>query len=61
MGNIVVTSKNNTRIWIEGQEVCREYYKTDKITFGMSELPPGGVGDLDVGHSEADEVFFCVQ
>ena len=61
MGNIVVTSKNSTRIWIEGQEVCREYYKTDTITFGMSELPPGGVGDLDVGHSEADEVFFCVQ
>lgn len=58
---ILVTSKNQTRIWVEGQETCREYYKTDKITFGMSELLPGAVGDLDPGHSEADEIFYCVQ
>ena len=49
---ILVTSKNQTRIWVEGQETCREYYKTDKITFGMSELLPGAVGDLDPGHSK---------
>lgn len=61
MKDVVVKAKNDTKIWVEGQEVCREYYKTDKITFGMSELPPGGVGDLDPGHSEAHEVFYCVQ
>lgn len=61
MSGVMVKAKNSTKIWIEDQEVCREYYKTDKITFGMSELPPGAVGGLDVGHSEADEVFYCIQ
>lgn len=61
MANVVVKNKDACRIWPEGAEVCREFYKTERITFGMSELPPGGVGDLDVGHSEADEVFFCIQ
>ena len=61
MSDIVITSKNNTKIWMDDQEVCREYYKTEKITFGMSELNPGSVGALDLGHSEADEVFYCIQ
>lgn len=61
MDKVMVTEKNRTKIWVEDQETCREYYKTDKITFGMSELLPGAVGALDTGHSEADEVFFCVQ
>lgn len=46
---------------MDEQEVCREYFHTDRITFGMSELGPWQVGGLDPGHSEADEVFFCVQ
>ena len=58
---ITIRNKDNVAIWVEGKEVCREFFKTDKITFGMSELPPGGVGDLDVGHSEADEIFHCIQ
>jgi mannose-6-phosphate isomerase-like protein (cupin superfamily) len=61
MANTVVTKKDQTRIWLDEQEVCREYYKTERITFGMSELAPGAVGGLDVGHSEADEIFYCVQ
>jgi mannose-6-phosphate isomerase-like protein (cupin superfamily) len=61
MMEVSVRSKNDVRIWLEDQEVCREYFKTDKITFGMSELPPGGVGAVDTGHSEAHEVFYCVQ
>ena len=59
--NVTVTGKNQTKIWVEGQETCREYYKTSRITFGMSELLPGAVGDLDAGHAEADEVFYCIQ
>ncbi|GAP41478.1 cupin domain-containing protein [Flexilinea flocculi] len=61
MTDVIVTSKDDARIWMEDQEVCREYYKTDKITFGMSELQPGAVGAIDPGHAEAHEVFFCVQ
>lgn len=61
MTKVVVTGKNDVRVWMEEEEVCREYYKTDRITFGMSELHPGAAGGLDTGHSEADEVFYCVQ
>lgn len=61
MANVVVTKKDQPKIWLDEQEVCREYYKTERITFGMSELAPGAVGGLDVGHAEADEVFYCVQ
>lgn len=57
MEKVIVKTKNAAKIWMEEQEICREYYKTDKITFGMSELPPGAVGGMDIGHSEADEVF----
>jgi len=61
MADVTVKAKNDTKIWMEDAEVCREYYKTERITFGMSELPAGGVGGLDIGHAEADEVFYCVQ
>ena len=59
--DMTIVSKKDAKIWMEEQEVCREYFKTEKITFGMSELPAGAVGAIDPGHSEAHEVFFCVQ
>jgi len=61
MSNGEIRSKNSLKTFMEDEEVCREYFSTDKITFGMSELEPGAVGALDPGHSEADEVFFCMQ
>ncbi|BDF57206.1 hypothetical protein CE91St36_00230 [Christensenellaceae bacterium] len=45
----------------EGDELCRTYFNTARITFGMSRLMPGKKGELDPGHAEADEVFFCVK
>lgn len=61
MADVIVKGKDQARPFMDEQEVCHEYYKTEKITFGMSELAPGAVGGLDIGHSEADEVFFCVR
>lgn len=49
------------RIFLEGAEVCREYIKTDKITFGTSQLHPGQTGAVDPGHANSHEVFFVVQ
>lgn len=46
---------------LEGDEVVRNYFSTDRITFGMSELLAGQHGAIDTGHSEADEVFFCAE
>ena len=59
--DMTIVSKKNAKIWMEEQEVCREYFKTEKITFGMSELPVGAVGvgivfvkkDRRVRHAEA--------
>lgn len=51
----------DARVAMEDQELVREYVRTDKITFGVSRLQPGGVGALDPGHAEADEIFFCAQ
>jgi mannose-6-phosphate isomerase-like protein (cupin superfamily) len=61
MSNGKIKSYKEARAFMDQAEVCHEYFKTDKITFGLSELPPGGVGGLDPGHSEADEVFYCMQ
>lgn len=51
---------SDAKVWMDEQEVCRQFFQTDRITFGSSELGPGCKGGLDPGHSEADEVFYCV-
>ncbi len=61
MSRGIVKGFKDARTFMEGDEVCREYFQTERITFGMSELAPGKIGELDPGHSEADEVFFCMQ
>jgi mannose-6-phosphate isomerase-like protein (cupin superfamily) len=45
---------------MEGAEVCRLYFKTDKLTFGSSQLSPGQTGAVDPGHPDSHEVFFVV-
>ena len=51
----------DVNVFMEEEEVVRQYFKTDRLTFGVSELLPGKVGGLDKGHKEADEVFYCAQ
>lgn len=58
LGKII--TEREARPAFEGQELVRSYFQTDRITFGVSRLKPGAVGDLDPGHAEADEVFYCV-
>ncbi len=53
-----VVKPAEARIFLEGLEVCREYFVTDKITFGTSELQPGQTGAVDSGHPNSHEVFF---
>ena len=49
----------DAKVFMDEQELVREYLHTDKITFGVSRLKPGAVGGLDTGHAVADEVFLC--
>jgi mannose-6-phosphate isomerase-like protein (cupin superfamily) len=46
---------------MEGAEMCRLYYKTEKLTFGSSQLNPGQTGAVDQGHPNSHEVFFCAR
>jgi len=51
----------DTIVRMDEEEQVRQYFSTDRITFGMSILLPGKVGGLDPGHATADEVFYCVK
>jgi len=53
-----VVKPEQARIFMEGLEVCREYFKTELLTFGTSELQPGQTGAVDTGHKNSHEVFF---
>lgn len=61
MSGYEVIGKKDARLFFEGKELCREYCSTGKITFGTSEVPPWEQGEIDLGHSEAHEVFFVVR
>lgn len=52
---------SDAKIFMEGPEVCRLYYKTEKLTFGSSQLNPGQTGAVDPGHPNSHEVFFCAR
>ena len=45
-----VIRKLDSRVFLDGPEVCREYVVTPKITFGSSTLQPGQTGGIDPGH-----------
>lgn len=52
---------SDTTIFMEGPEVVRLYFKTDKLTFGTSQLNPGQTGAVDRGHPHSHEVFFVAR
>ncbi len=47
--------------FMEGDEHCRHYLSTGKITFGTSSLQPGQRGAVDAGHADSHEVFFVIR
>lgn len=56
-----IVKADEAKIFLEGVEVCREYFHTEKITFGTSELMPGQTGAVDPGHAASHEVFYVVK
>ena len=46
---------------MEGEEFCRQYYKTDKLLFGTSNLAPGKTGAVDYGHKIGYEIFYVAR
>lgn len=53
-----LVKKEDTKVFLDGSEVCRNYHETGKITFGTSSLLPGQTGGIDPGHPESHEVFY---
>lgn len=58
---VKVVKQDEARSFWEGPELCREYFKTEKITFGTSTLKPGETGAIDRGHKASHEIFFVVR
>jgi len=55
---IKVIRAGEARVFLDGPEVCREYTRTGKLTFGSSTLLPGQTGGVDPGHPNSHEIFF---
>jgi mannose-6-phosphate isomerase-like protein (cupin superfamily) len=47
------------RVFMDGPELCRDYFRTETMWFGSSTLSPGQIGGLDRGHPDSWEVFYC--
>ena len=56
----VVRLKDATE-FMEGDEKCHLYLKSDKMIFGTSYLEPGKEGEVDPGHKYGEEVFFVAK
>ena len=56
-----VVKAEEAKIFLEGVEVCRQYFQIEKITFGTSQLHPGQTGAVDPGHANSHEVFYVVR
>jgi mannose-6-phosphate isomerase-like protein (cupin superfamily) len=61
MDEIKVVKKNEAKSFMEGDEHCRLYVKTDMIIFGTSSLLPGKRGDVDPGHKKSEEIFYVAK
>lgn len=57
----VVIREADATSFMEGDEFCRHYVSTGKITFGTSYLQPGHRGAVDTGHPTSHEIFFCIR
>ena len=55
---VKVIRAGEARVFMDGPEVCREYEKTGKLTFGTSTLLPGQTGGIDPGHPKSHEIFY---
>ncbi len=46
---------------MEYEEMALLYFRTDKLTFATSHLPPGTKSGYDPGHPGAHEVAYCAE
>ena len=56
-----VVRKNDAKNFMEGEERCKQYYKTSQLLFGTSTLAPGTRGAVDPGHRNGHEIFYVAR
>lgn len=54
-----VVRPGDARQFMEGPELCREYFRDPSMWFGTSTLAPGETGAVDAGHPVSVEVYYC--
>lgn len=54
-----VVQAGDARRFMEGPELCREYFRNPHMWFGTSMLAPGDTGAVDVGHPISVEIYYC--
>ena len=54
-------TKAEAKAFLEGDEFCRLYYKTEQLLFGTSTLQPGKKGAVDPGHKKGHEIFYATK
>jgi mannose-6-phosphate isomerase-like protein (cupin superfamily) len=57
----MVVRAADAKVFMEGDELCREYLREGRMWFGTSTLQPGEHGDIDPGHASSVEVFYCAR
>ena len=45
---------------LEGGEFVRIYFHTSRLLCALSTMAPGQVGAFDAGHSDAEEICYCI-
>jgi mannose-6-phosphate isomerase-like protein (cupin superfamily) len=53
--------KIDAKSFMEGDESCHLYYKTNQLVFGTSTLQPGKKGTVDPGHKNGFEIFYVAK
>lgn len=53
--------ERDQNFFMDVDELCRLYVKTNQITFGTSTLEPGKKGGTDPGHKNGEEIFYVAK
>lgn len=53
-----IIRSSETRTFMDGPELCREFVKMPQMWLGTSTLQPGQRGNIDPGHKNSVEVFY---
>jgi uncharacterized cupin superfamily protein len=51
----------DAQIFMDGGELVMRYFRTGKLMFSATTIPPGGRSNRDAGHAGAHEIGYCIE